>query len=159
MAKGIASGFPISGIAANQSIMSKAWPGSQGGTYCGNAVAAAAGAETIRVIKDEHLVHNAAERGEQLAALLDPLEQQYRNVGQARGVGLMRSIEFVDDNGVPAPSLARKVQLAAEEHNLLTLTCSPYNNVVRVVPALNVSAQEIDEGAARLSAAVQEVLG
>lgn len=159
MAKGIASGFPISGIAASQSIMSKSWPGSQGGTYCGNAVAAAAGAETIRVIRDEHLVRNATERGKQLAVLLDPLEQQYRNVGQARGVGLMRSIEFVDDNGTPAPSLARKVQLAAEKHNLLTLTCSPYNNVVRVVPALNVSAQEIDEGAARLSAAVQEVLG
>ena len=159
MAKGIASGFPISGIAANASIMSKAWPGSQGGTYCGNAVAAAAGAETIRVIKDEHLVENAALRGEQLASLLDPLERQYHQVGQSRGVGLMRSLEFVDAEGNPAPQLARAVQLAAERHHLLTLTCSPYGNVVRVVPALNVSAEEIDEGVSRLIDAIEEVLG
>jgi 4-aminobutyrate aminotransferase len=159
MAKGIASGFPISGIAANESIMKLAWPGSQGGTYCGNAVSAAAGVETIRVIKEEHLVANAAERGEQLGGLLHPLAQRYANIGEERGVGLMRSMEFIGDDGGPDPQLARKVQLAAEDEGLLTLTCSPYNNVVRIVPALNVSAEEIDEGASLLTAAVESVLG
>jgi len=58
-AKGIASGFPISGIAAPTAIMSKAWPGSQGGTYGGNAVAAAAAVATLEVIEREQLVANA----------------------------------------------------------------------------------------------------
>ena len=71
----------------------------------------------------------------------------------------MRSLEFVDTEGKPAPELARRVQIAAEQRRLLTLTCSPYSNVVRVVPALNVSAQEIDEGASRLVEAVEEALG
>lgn len=158
MAKGIASGFPISGIAAPEAIMAKAWPGSQGGTYCGNAVAAAAGAETIRVIKDEHLVENAATRGAQLAELLAPLEERFDEVGQARGVGIMRALEFVDKEGRPAPQTAQAVLKAAEAEKLLVLTCGPYGNVVRVIPPLNVSEEEIAIGARLLIRAVESVL-
>ena len=61
-AKGLASGFPISAIAASEELMSKAWPGSQGGTYGGNAVAAAAAVATLDVVRDEGLVDNAAEQ-------------------------------------------------------------------------------------------------
>src|SRR5699024_11817552 len=59
IAKGIASGFPLSGIAASTELMGKAWPGSQGGTYGGNAVACAAAVATIEVIEQEGLVDNA----------------------------------------------------------------------------------------------------
>ena len=62
-AKGLASGFPLSVIAAPEELMSKAWPGSQGGTYGANAVACAAAVATLDVIRDEGLVANAAERG------------------------------------------------------------------------------------------------
>src|SRR5690606_16793487 len=65
-AKGIASGFPISAIAAPSGLMAKAWPGSQGGTYGGNAVAAVAGVATLGVVEREGLVDNAAARGTQL---------------------------------------------------------------------------------------------
>ena len=65
-AKGLASGFPLSGIAAPSALMEKAWPGSQGGTYGANAVACAAALATLDVIRDERLVDNSAERGAQL---------------------------------------------------------------------------------------------
>src|SRR5699024_4638288 len=65
-AKGLASGFPLSAIAASSELMAKAWPGSQGGTYGANAVACAAALATLDVIEDEKLVDNAAERGTQL---------------------------------------------------------------------------------------------
>lgn len=159
MAKGIASGFPISAIAAPTAIMETAWPGSQGGTYGGNAVCAAAGAETLRVIADEHLVDNAGTRGEALGRLLAPLEDRFAEVGQARGVGVMRALEFVTPDGRPAPETAKAVLKAAEREHLLVLTCGPYGNVVRAVPALNVSAEEIELGAERLTAAVESVLG
>jgi 4-aminobutyrate aminotransferase len=67
-ATGIASGFPLSAIAASGELMAKAWPGSQGGTYGANAVACAAALATLDVIREEHLVENAADRGEQLRA-------------------------------------------------------------------------------------------
>ena len=62
-AKGLASGFPLSAIAASEELMAKAWPGSQGGTYGGNAVACAAALATLDVIQEEGLVENAAEQG------------------------------------------------------------------------------------------------
>ncbi|MCP5034947.1 MAG: aminotransferase class III-fold pyridoxal phosphate-dependent enzyme, partial [Actinomycetia bacterium] len=70
-AKGLASGFPLSAFAASTDLMSRAWPGSQGGTYGGNAVACAAAVATLDVIRDEGLEDNAAERGVQLLSLLD----------------------------------------------------------------------------------------
>lgn len=158
MAKGIASGFPISAIAAPTEIMSRAWPGSQGGTYGGNAVAAAAGAETIRVIADEHLVENADTQGSELGRLLAPLADRYDQVGETRGVGVMRAVEFVDAEGRPAPQTASAVLKAAEREHLLVLTCGPYGNVVRLIPPLNVSAEEIALGATRFQAAVSAVL-
>ena len=80
-AKGIASGFPISAIAAPEEIMARAWPGSQGGTYGGNAVAAAAAVATLGVIEREGLVANAAERGTQL---LDGLRRNSETWGDLR---------------------------------------------------------------------------
>ncbi|MGB3375959.1 MAG: aminotransferase class III-fold pyridoxal phosphate-dependent enzyme, partial [Microbacterium sp.] len=74
-AKGIASGFPISAMAASTALMKQAWPGSQGGTYGGNAVAAAAGVATLDVIRDEDLVENARVRGDELHAGLAALQQ------------------------------------------------------------------------------------
>src|SRR5699024_853409 len=65
-AKGIASGFPLSGIAAYEELMSRARPGAQGGTFGANAVACGAAVGTIEVIADEPLVDNAASRGAQL---------------------------------------------------------------------------------------------
>src|SRR5688500_7548495 len=61
-AKGLASGFPLSAIAAREELMDRAWPGSQGGTYGANAVACAAALATLDVIQDEKLVDNAAQR-------------------------------------------------------------------------------------------------
>ena len=62
-AKGLASGFPLSAIAAPEYLMSKAWPGSQGGTYGGNPVSCAAALATIDVIEREKLVDNSAAMG------------------------------------------------------------------------------------------------
>src|ERR687893_2579902 len=69
-AKGLASGFPLSGIAASEELMLKAWPGSQGGTYGGNAVACAAALATLDVIEAEDLVENAAVQGNALREAL-----------------------------------------------------------------------------------------
>jgi len=153
-AKGLASGFPISAIAASTELMSKAWPGSQGGTYGGNAVSAAAAVATLDVVRDEGLVENARVRGDQLRAGLDTLRLNNPLMGDVRGLGLMQAIEFVTEAGEPNAALASAVQQAAIAENLLLLTCGSGGNVVRVIPALNVDAAEIATGVERLGAAL-----
>ncbi|NLU84380.1 aminotransferase class III-fold pyridoxal phosphate-dependent enzyme [Rhodococcus sp. HNM0569] len=154
-AKGLASGFPISAIAAPTTVMDKAWPGSQGGTYGGNAVSAAAAIATLDVIRDENLVHNAAVRGEQLAAGLRALQTQFPRLADVRGRGLMQGLEFTTAQGAPDAAAAVGVQQAAIAEDLLLLTCGGFGNVVRVIPALNVSENEIDQGLTRLEAAMK----
>lgn len=158
-AKGIASGFPISAIAASTDLMSKAWPGSQGGTYGGNAVAAAAGCATLDVIRDEGLVENSRVRGEQLQAGLRQIAARHPVIGDVRGNGLMQGLEFTDADGFADATTALAVQQATTRHGLLSLTCGPLGNVVRLIPALVVSREEIDEGLARFGATVDEVCG
>ncbi|MFC8180643.1 MULTISPECIES: aspartate aminotransferase family protein [Nocardiaceae] len=145
-AKGLASGFPISAIAASEELMSKAWPGSQGGTYGGNAVAAAAAVATLDVVRDEGLVDNAAEQGAVLLEGLNDLKGQYSAIGDARGLGLMQALEFVDENGEPDAAAATRVQQTAISEGLLLLTCGGFGNVVRIIPALVVTDDEVAEG-------------
>lgn len=158
MAKGIASGFPISAIAASTELMSKARPGSQGGTYGGNAVAAAAAVETLDVIRDEQLVANAQTRGDQLRRGLLELQQQFSAIGDVRGLGLMQAIEFTSTDGEADSDAAASVQQAALDHDLMVLTCGPLGNVIRIVPALNVSEEEVEQALSALERALRQVL-
>jgi 4-aminobutyrate aminotransferase len=154
-AKGLASGFPISAIAASTELMGKAWPGSQGGTYGGNAVAAAAGVATLGVIERENLVTNALIRGDELRAGLESLKGDFASIGDVRGRGLMQSVEFTAADGTPDAAAALSVQQAAIKEELLLLTCGPHGNVVRIIPALNVSSDEIQAGLARFTQALK----
>jgi 4-aminobutyrate aminotransferase len=154
-AKGLASGFPISGIAASTELMGKAWPGSQGGTYGGNAVAAAAGVATLAVIERENLVTNALVRGDELRAGLESLKGDFASIGDVRGRGLMQSVEFTAADGTPDAAAALSVQQAAVKEELLLLTCGPHGNVVRIIPALNVTSDEIQAGLARFTQALK----
>ncbi|WP_125107481.1 aspartate aminotransferase family protein [Gulosibacter massiliensis] len=157
-AKGIASGFPISAIAASKELMAKGLPGSQGGTYGGNAVAAAAAIETLDVIDDEQLVHNSAERGEQLQAGLKRLQEQFPVIGDVRGLGLMQAIEFTTPDGEADAATAAAVQQGAVAEELLLLPCGPLGNVIRIVPALTVSAEEVDLALERLERTLAKVV-
>ncbi|HEV3358723.1 MAG TPA: aminotransferase class III-fold pyridoxal phosphate-dependent enzyme [Pseudonocardiaceae bacterium] len=145
-AKGLASGFPLSGIAASTELMERARPGSQGGTYGGNAVACAAAIATLDVIRDEGLVDNAAKQGERLLDGARAAAKDHPAIGDVRGIGLMIASEFTTADGKPDGATAARVQQAAAERGLLLLTCGPYGNTVRMIPALIVDSAQIDEG-------------
>ncbi len=143
-AKGLASGFPLSAIVASDELMSKAWPGSQGGTYGANAVACAAALATLDVIRDEQLVDNAAARGKQLRAGLEH-STRYAGADNVRGLGLMQGVEFRDSRGKPDGAAAKAAQQTAHEHGLLLLTCGAWGQVVRFIPALVVGEALVQE--------------
>ncbi|MFI0541579.1 aspartate aminotransferase family protein [Streptomyces sp. WSLK1-3] len=153
-AKGLASGFPLSGIAASAELMHRARPGSQGGTYGGNAVACAAALATLDVVEEEGLVANAAAMGARLRTGLEEVAAKTPAVGDVRGLGLMLASEFVTDTGEPDADTAARVLRAAVAEGLLLLPCGPWGNVVRMIPPLIVDAAGIDEGLRAWSAAV-----
>ncbi|MFE5583983.1 aspartate aminotransferase family protein [Kitasatospora sp. NPDC056531] len=153
-AKGLASGFPLSAIAAPTELMRRAWPGSQGGTYGGNPVACAAALATLDVLREERLVENAAEQGARLLDGLRAVAAEAPGIADVRGLGLMVASEFCRPDGSPDPDAARRVQQTAADLGLLLLLCGTHLNVVRMIPALVVTAGQIDEALALWSKAV-----
>jgi 4-aminobutyrate aminotransferase len=158
-AKGIASGFPLSAIAARGDLMNKAWPGSQGGTYGANAVACAAALATLDVIADEKLVQNAATQGAALRAALRQVADQHPRITDVRGLGLMLGNEFRDAEGNPDGAAALAAQQEAARRGLLLLTCGAWGQVVRFIPALVVEPEHVDEAASIWRDSVAAVTG
>ncbi len=160
VAKGIASGMPLSGVFSRLDLMKKWETGSHGGTYGGNAVACAAGAATIRAMREEHMIENAAERGIQLMTGLRKLQEEYSEIGDVRGKGLMVGTEFIvkgrPDNAKP---LVKQIVHAAEEGDLLLLTCGTYDNTIRWIPPLNVTSEQINDGLRVFGAALKKTIG
>jgi 4-aminobutyrate aminotransferase len=156
MAKGIGSGFPISGIASTREIMSRWQVGTHGGTYGGNAMGCAAAEATIQVIREEGLVENAAERGRQLLDGLAEIQSRFPVIGDVRGLGLMVGCEFANpDTGQPEAEVTKKVvKLALEESHLILLTCGMYANTIRWIPPLVVTSTQINEGLEKFERAV-----
>ena len=147
-AKGLGSGLPIGAMIAKNEVMS--WkPGAHGSTYGGNPIACAAALETIHLV-EEGLMANAAERGEQALAALRPLVRRHdRIVRDVRGRGLMIGVQF--DSGTTADA----VQWASFQHGLLVLEAG--DDVVRISPALVITAEEIETGVRLFSEAIAEV--
>ncbi len=145
VAKGIASGLPVSAVVANKSIMDKWPPGAHGGTYGANAVGTAAAAETLRVMRDERLPENAAEIGNFLTQGLREIQAKYPVIGEVRGLGLMLAVEFVDSQGNPNPAAVSQVIASCLAENVLLINCGTYDQAIRVIPPLVIDRQQATE--------------
>lgn len=158
-AKGLASGMPLSGVFSRLDLMKKWETGSHGGTYGGNAVACASAVATIRAMRDENMLENATERGAQLMTGLRKLQEEYLQIGDVRGKGLMIGTEFIV-GGRPekAKPLVKDIVHAAEERNLLLLSCGTYDNTIRWIPPLNVTSQQISDGLQAFESALKATI-
>ena len=145
MAKGIASGLPLSGILAPRELLDQLAPGAHGGTYGGNAVACAAALATLDVIEDEGLVERAESVGASMLARLREVAAGHPHVAEVRGRGMMLAIEFADgDQLAPRPDLAKGLLAEAMARNLLLLTCGTYGQAVRIIPPLVTTDDEVE---------------
>lgn len=144
MAKGLGSGMPISAIGSRADLMDKWKVGSHGGTYGGgNAVVLASAIATINVIREEKLSENAHKQGIYLQDKLRELQVQYPIIGDVRGAGLMVATEFTID-GKPASDFTKVIAKQCIGNRLLILTCGTYGNVIRWIPPLIVTNDQID---------------
>jgi 4-aminobutyrate aminotransferase len=150
MAKGIASGFPFSALGTRREL-DDLWPkGSHGGTYGGNPMGCAAALATIEVMSEPGFMENVQARGEQLSAALTALMSAHPGVVQVRGPGLMVGTVFEDASRVP-----RVIEHCLTEGHLILMNAGTYGNVIRWMPPLVVTAEEIDEGVHAFSNALK----
>ncbi|MGD9713116.1 MAG: aspartate aminotransferase family protein, partial [Thermomicrobiales bacterium] len=157
VAKGVASGMPVSAVVSSKEIMDSWAPGAHGGTYGGNAVGTAAAVATLRVMRDERLPDNAAAMGDRLTAGLKKIQQDHPVIGDVRGPGLMIAVEFVTPDGLPNPSAVSNVIRKCLEERILLITCGTYDQAIRVIPPLVIDAAAIDHFLAVFAQAVSEV--
>jgi len=159
MAKGIASGMPLSGLAASPDLMAKWIPGTHGGTYGGNAVSCAAAVATIQTMRDENLIENSARMGQVLVAGLRKIQEEHPEIGDVRGAGLMIATEFTRPEGAkhqPWTDRAKAAAKAALNNGLMLLTCGSYDNVIRWIPPLIVNEQQIKDALGMFEGALND---
>jgi 4-aminobutyrate aminotransferase-like enzyme len=159
MAKGVANGLPLGVTIATPEIAAslKALTLS---TFGGNPVSCAAANATIRIIEEEDLSGNAERMGYRLRDGLSDLQRRFgRTIGDVRGMGLMQGVELVEDeiagDRTPAKALTLRLFEETKKRGLLIGRGGLYSNVLRIAPALTVTADEIDEALAILGEAFE----
>lgn len=158
MAKGIASGLPLSGILAPRTLLDQLAPGSHGGTYGGNAVACAAALATLDVIDDERLAERAEHIGLRILDALRQIVANHPHVAEVRGRGLMLAIEFADGDALtPRPDLARALLAEAMAKNLLLLSCGTFGQAVRIIPPLVTTDAEVEMALTAITASLSAI--
>lgn len=149
MAKGLASGFPISAVGASAELMAR-WPtGSHGGTYGGNPIGCAAAIATIDVLTAPGFLANVVARGEQLRAGLRALAEEDGGIVDVRGPGLMVASELAD-----ASRVSQVIGHCLTDGHLILMNAGTYGNVVRWMPPLVVTEAEIDQALATFTKAL-----
>lgn len=158
VAKAIANGFPLGATAARAEIMKKWGPVSHGSTCGGNPVSCAAALAVLDVIKKENLLENAKKQGKYMIEELEKLKSNSHVIGDVRGVGLMIGVEFIkpDTDKEPNPEIVQDILKIALQKGLLLYPCGHWNQAIRLIPALNVTREQIDDGLQIFSEAISE---
>jgi 4-aminobutyrate aminotransferase len=142
LAKGIASGMPLSATIARAEIMN--WPpGAHASTFGGNPVSIAAALTTVQLLEDS-VLENSRQMGEYLMARMQRWPQVFKHVGDVRGRGLMIGFELVLDKETKerAPEIRNQLELMAFERGLLILGCG--QNSIRLCPPLIINRDQAD---------------
>jgi 4-aminobutyrate aminotransferase/(S)-3-amino-2-methylpropionate transaminase len=148
LAKSLADGLPLSAVTGRAQIMDAPAPGGLGGTYAGNPLSCAAALAVLEVFEDERLAERAVALGDQLRTALVEMQARAPRIGDVRGLGSMLAIELVKDRATKEPDAdeADRIVAGCRRAGLLLLKCGPYKNVVRFLPPLTTSSQEMAKG-------------
>ena len=140
LAKGLGGGLPIGACLCSESLENVLSLGAHGSTFGGNPISCAGGLYVIEQIEKENLLESVCEKGDYLAKKLEELDE----VKEVRQMGLMIGIVLKKDN-------AKDVAKKCLEEGLLVLTAK---DVVRLLPPLNITKEEIDEAVKRFKKAL-----
>ena len=155
VAKGIASGMPLSAMIARTEVMD--WkPGAHASTFGGNPVAVASSLTTIALLEEE-LLENAARIGSHILGRMAEWPRRFRCVGDVRGRGLMIGFELVRDQQTKerAPDLRDRIEMMAFERGLLVLGAG--QNSIRLCPPLVITQDQADFAVDTLDECLQAI--
>lgn len=160
IAKGIAAGLPLSATVASKELMDQ-WPlGAHGTTFGGNPIACSAALASLEVMKEEQLLENARTVGQYAMEQLQEMQERQHVIKDIRGVGLMIGIELRDpETGKADGDVVMKVLDKCLEKGVLFYLCGNVGEVIRMIPPLTVTKEQIDDGLQVLEEALQELYG
>jgi 4-aminobutyrate aminotransferase-like enzyme len=140
--KSIGGGLPLAAVTGRAEIMDSVAAGGLGGTFGGNPLSCAAAIAVLEAVREPDFLAQAVTLGTTVRARLDEIAARYAWVGEVRGLGPMLALELTEQT----PDRAKAVADAAFERGLLLLACGLYGNVIRLLPALTIENDELDEG-------------
>ena len=146
--KSLGNGHPI-GMTMARAAVADSFKGLTIATFGGNPVTMVAAKAVVDAIASDRLMDNAAAVGGHFRKRLDGLGEKHEAVGEVRGMGLMQGIELVKDRQTkePAPEKAAAAMEAAKDRGLIIGKGGLYGNVLRISPAMNVTAADADQAA------------
>ena len=162
VAKGMANGFPIAAVVGKADVMDAPLPGGLGGTYAGSPLGCVAGLAMIDVIEEEKLADSALHVSEVFTTRLKALQAEFpAKIGALRtSHGAMMAMELVSDGDADKPDaeLTKALVGKAYQNGLALLSCGARGNVIRFLPALNISDELINEGMDILENCLRELV-
>ena len=148
--KSLGGGLPLAAVTGRAELVDAPGPGALGGTFGGNPVACAAAVAVLDAVSEPGFRARAEELGRTLRARLEELAARHDSVGEVRGLGPMLALELREQS----PEVARTTTAAAFERGLLLLSCGLHGNVLRLLPPLTLSDEELADGLAILEEAL-----
>ena len=162
IAKGMANGYPIAAVVGKAEIMDAPLAGGLGGTYAGSPLGCVAALAMIEVIEEEALVDSANRVRDTFQTRLEVLQAKYpKTIGQLRtSHGAMMAMELVQNGDAEQPDadLTKSILGLAYEKGLVLLACGSRGNVIRYLPALNISDELINEGMDIIADCLEELV-
>lgn len=155
MAKGLGSGYPLSGTMYSESL--GPWqPGGHTGTFRGFNPAMRASVRAIEYIQERDLLEHATDMGQVLKDELAPVAAESAHVGEIRGRGLFIGVELVDESGEPAPDLLERVRTRCYQNGILVWAGGRSDNVLRLLPPLVITHEQIQTGTTIIAEAIRD---
>lgn len=155
-AKGLAGGMPLSGVTGRAELMNAVHEGGLGGTYGGNPVTCVAALAVIRVMRERNLIARARELGDAITVALKALQQDVAIIGEVRGKGAMIAMELVMPGTKDANAAAAKSIVSyCNSQGVIALACGTYGNVIRLLPPLTITNEQLADGLSVLATAVR----
>lgn len=156
-AKAIAGGIPVSAVTGRADIMDSMKPGALSGTYSGNPVGCAASLAVLEQLTAPGMMDRATEIGHMIQSRLHAMKASHAVIGDVRGQGALHGLELVHPDGSPNPDAFKAVSKRAAELGLLVLPGGSDGHVLRLLPAITISTELIDEALDILDQAFSEV--
>lgn len=157
-AKGLGNGLPI-GITTARAGVADAMKGVTISTFGGNPVTATAAKAVLDYIEEEKLLSHTAEVGAYLRGKLLELKDKHTLIGDVRGMGLLQSLELVEDRATKTPATRETAEMmeACRENRVLIGKGGLYGNVLRMSPPMNISKSDVDQFVCALDEAFERV--